>query len=252
MIINSAWKRFLLLLLPLFLSGCVHYDVGINFNGLHRGEIVQHIELGQQLTNFSQADVEDWLGSLQARSRQLGGKTQRLSPQAVELTIPFANAQELEGKFNRFFNPTHSTVTPAPSELVQLDSQLTTEQNNFILFQQTHLQLDIDLTALGTIKGENSLLVGASSLLDLEFRFQTPWGMKIINPEPDDNPSLVKQSATETIWYLQPGENNQIEVVFWLPEPLGWGAIAIVVMVYIGLSLKGRSSSAVSFPRSQN
>ncbi len=250
--IKSAWKRLLLLLLPLFLSGCVHYNVGINFNGLHRGEIVQHIELGQQLTNFSQADVEDWLGSLQTRSRQLGGKTQRLSPQAVELTIPFANAQELETKFNRFFNPTRSQVTQPPSELVQLDSELTTDQNNFVLLQRTHLQLNIDLTALGTIKGENSLLMGTSSLLDLEFRLRTPWGMNIISPATEENQSLVKQSGSETVWYLQPGANNQIEVVFWLPEPLGWGAIAIIVMVYIGLSLKARSSSAVSFTRSQN
>jgi len=238
--IDSAWKRFLLLLLPLFLSGCVHYDVGINFNGLHRGEIVQHIELGQQLTNFSQADVEDWLGSLQTRSRQLGGKTTRLSPQAVESRIPFANAQQLETKFNRFFNP--QSGTQPPSELVQLKSQLTSEQNNFLLFQQTHLTLNIDLSALGKIEGKDSLIVGTSSLLDLEFRLQTPLGMKIISPETGEKESFVEQTDKETVWYLQPGENNQIEVVFWLPEPLGWGAIAIVVIIYLGLTLKARSS----------
>lgn len=250
--INSAWKRCLLLLLPLFLSGCVHYDVGIHFNGLHRGEIVQHIELGQQLTNFSQADVEDWLGSLQQRSRALGGKTQRLSPQAVELTIPFANAEQLERKFNRFFSPTQGTATQPPSELVRLDSQLSAEQNNFLLLQRTHLQLNIDLTALGTIKGENSMLVGASSLLDLEFRFQTPWGMEIITPEGKNIDALVKQNGTETIWYLQPGANNEIEVAFWLPEPLGWGAIAILILVYIGLVLNNRSSANTSSSLSSN
>lgn len=250
--INSAWKRLILLVLPLLLSGCVHYDVGINFYGLHRGEIVQHIELDQQLTNFSQADVEDWLGSLQARSRQLGGKTQRLSPQAVELTIPFANAQQLETKFNQFFNPNSTQVTQPPSELVQLDSKLATEQMNWLLLQRTHLNLNIDLTALGTMQGENSLFVGASSLLDLEFRFQTPWGMKIISPEAQENQSLVKQTGTETIWYLKPGENNQIEVVFWLPEPLGWGAIAIIIMVYLGLALKSRFAASASPTLSQN
>ncbi len=240
--INSAWKRLLILLLPLVLSGCVHYDVGLNIKGLHQGEIVQHIELGQQLTNFSQADVEDWLGSLQRRSRQLGGKTKRLSPQAVELRIPFANAQQLESKFNRFFNPT--TATQSPRELVQLKSQLRTEQTNFILFQRTHLKLNIDLSALGKIQGKDSLLVGVNSLLDLEFRLQTPWEMKIISPKTSDNQSLVKQTDTETIWYLHSGENNQIEVVFWLPEPLGWGAIAIMMMIYVGITLKSRSNSA--------
>jgi len=248
--INSAWKRCLLLLLPLFLSGCVHYNLGIHFNGLHRGEIVQQIELGQQLTNFSQADVEDWLGSLQQRSRELGGKTQRLSPQAVELIIPFANAEQLERKFNRFFNPTQASATEPPSELVRLDSQLNAEQNNFLLLQRTHLQINIDLTALGTIKGENSMLVGSSSLIDLKFRFQTPWGLEIIPSEEEENESLVKQNGTETIWYLQPGENNKIEIAFWLPEPLGWGAIAIMILVYIGLVFKDRSSAASSIPSS--
>ncbi len=248
--INSAWKHCLLLLLPLFLSGCVHYDLGIHFHGLHRGEIVQQIELGQQLTNFSQADVEDWLGSLQQRSRELGGKTQRLSPQAVELTIPFANAEQLERKFNRFFNPSQRLATQPPSELVRLDSQLNAEQTNFLLLQRTHLQINIDLTALGTIQGENSKLVGTSSLIDLKFRFQTPWGSEIITSEEKENDSLVKQNGTETIWYLQPGKNNQIEIAFWLPEPLGWGAIAIIIVVYIGLVLKDRSAAVSSTPSS--
>ncbi|MDR9404871.1 MAG: DUF3153 domain-containing protein, partial [Halothece sp. Uz-M2-17] len=110
----------------------------------------------------------------------------------------------------------------------------------------------IDLTALGTIQGKNSLLVGANSLLDLEFRLQTPWGMKIIAPDTGETQSLVKQTGTETIWYLQPGENNQIEVVFWLPEPLGWGAIAIIIMVYLGLRLKSRSAAGASSTFSQS
>lgn len=249
--IQFLYKRLFLLLIPLLLTGCVHYDVGINIAGLHQGQIVQHIQLGEQLTSFSQADVEDWLGSLQKRAKRLGGSTERLSSQEVALTIPFANAEQLESKFNRFFNPNNRSQPP--SELVQLDSQLTTQQNNFLLFQRTHFKLDIDLTALGTIRGNNSRIVGANSLLDLEFRLNTPWGMQIITPDPTANPSLVKQTGGETIWYLQPGENNQMEVVFWLPEPLGFGAIAIVVIVYIGFSIKKRQSlSTPSTTLSQN
>jgi hypothetical protein len=248
--IQFLWKRLFLLLLPICLTGCVNYDVGINIAGLHQGQIVQHIQLGEQLTSFSQADVEDWLGSLQKRAKQLGGSTERLSSQEMELTIPFANAEQLESKFNRFFNP--NTRSQPPSELVQLDSQLTTQQNNFVLFQRTHLKLNIDLTALGTIKGDNSRIVGANSLLDLEFRLNTPWGMEIIAPDPAANSSLVKQTGGETVWYLQPGENNQIEVVFWLPEPLGFGAIAILAIVYIGISIKNRQSSPTASAVSQN
>lgn len=238
--ISFLLKRLFLLLLPLFLTGCVNYEVGINIAGLHQGKIVQHIQLGEQLTSFSQADVENWLGSLQKRAKQLGGKTQRLSAQEVELSIPFANAEQLESKFNRFFNPNRQSQPP--SELVQLDSQLRVKQNNFLLFQRTNLALNIDLTALGTIQSKNSQIIGANSLLDLKFHLNTPWGMQIIAPDPKTNSSLVKQTGQETIWYLQPGQNNQMEVVFWLPEPLGFGAIAILVMVYIGLSIKTRQS----------
>jgi len=110
--ISFLLKRLFLLLLPLFLTGCVNYEVGINIAGLHQGKIVQHIQLGEQLTSFSQADVENWLGSLQKRAKQLGGKTQRLSAQEVELSIPFANAEQLESKFNRFFNPNRQSQPP--------------------------------------------------------------------------------------------------------------------------------------------
>ncbi len=232
-------KRLFLLLIPLLLTGCVNYEVGINIAGLHRGEIVQHIQLGKQLTSFSQADVEEWLGSLENRARELGGKTKRLSSAEVELTIPFANAEQLESKFNRFFNP--KMGNQPPSELVQLKSQLKTDQNNFLLLQRTHLKFNLDLSALGTIKGQNSRLIGANSLLDLEFQLQTPFGLNIIHS--DSEPRVIQQTDRSAVWYLQPGKNNEIEVVFWGIEPLGWGAIAIIIIVYIGFWLKYRRSS---------
>ena len=234
-IINFFGKRLFLLIIPFLLTSCVNYDVGIDITGLHQGKIIQQIELGEQLTSFSQADIEDWLGSLQNRSKQLGGKTQRLSPQSVQLTIPFANIEQLETKFNQFFNP--NTNTQAPSELVRLKSQLSSQQKNFLLFQRTQLKLNVDLTALGTIKTKNSRLTGADSLLTLTFRLKTPQNAKIITPDSTDE-SWLKQMDKETIWYLQPGENNEMEVVFWSVEPLGWGASAIVAIVYIGLRFK--------------
>jgi len=235
----SAWcKRLLLVLVPLLLTGCVNYEVGINFTGLHHGKIVQQIQLGQQLTSFSQADVEEWLGSLEQRAQRLGGSSKRVSPQKVTLIIPFANAEQLESKFNRFFQPKASSVENPPSELVQLNSHLSTQQTNWLLFQWTQLNLNIDLTALGTIQGKNSRIVGANSLLDLQFHLQAPGGIKIINVEPTQQALLVENREQETIWQLQPGENNQIELGFWLPEPLGWGAIAIVILVYLGWWLK--------------
>ncbi|MFN9174146.1 MAG: hypothetical protein ACK58N_06415 [Synechocystis sp.] len=74
-------------LLPLFLclccllTGCVNYAVGINFAEQHRGEIVQHITLGEQLTTLSQAEADRWLQSLEQRAKLLQGKTDRTSKQ---------------------------------------------------------------------------------------------------------------------------------------------------------------------------
>ena len=41
------------LLTSLLLSGCVKYDVGLNFDNSNSGELVQHIKLGERLTSFS-------------------------------------------------------------------------------------------------------------------------------------------------------------------------------------------------------
>ncbi|QDZ40494.1 DUF3153 domain-containing protein [Euhalothece natronophila Z-M001] len=247
-LLGQTLKRLFLLLIPLLLTGCVNYEVGVNITGLHRGEIVQHIQLGKQLTSFSQADVEDWLGSLEQRARKLGGKTQRLSPAEVELTIPFANMEQLEAKFNRFFNP--KVGKQPPSDLVKFKSQLKINQNNFLFLQRTHLQFNLDLSALGTIKGQNSRLIGANSLLDLEFQLQTPLGLKVLDSDVAER--IIQKSDRSAVWYLQPGEENEIEVVFWAIEPLGWGAIAIIIMVYIGLWLKYRYSSHLEDTITQN
>lgn len=50
---------WVLLLASLLLSGCVKYDVGINFQGQHHGAIVQQIKLGEQLTSFSNSQAQE-------------------------------------------------------------------------------------------------------------------------------------------------------------------------------------------------
>ncbi len=48
--IGRVKRLFLPLILSLLvlLTGCVRYDVGINFDEQHHGEIVQHIRLAKQ------------------------------------------------------------------------------------------------------------------------------------------------------------------------------------------------------------
>jgi len=68
-------KKHFLFLLPFVLclltlvTGCVQYDVGVNFDSQTRGEIVQHIKLGDKLTSFSSETVGEWLKSVERRVR---------------------------------------------------------------------------------------------------------------------------------------------------------------------------------------
>ncbi|NJL83460.1 MAG: DUF3153 domain-containing protein [Chloroflexaceae bacterium] len=236
-------KRAILVALALclltFLTGCVRYDVGVNFQGQYRGAITQQIILGKQLTNFSQTEAERWLGSLERRAQNLGGKTQR-SGQELAVTIPFSSAQDLSDKFNRFFNPdvpTSQTQQPGDSlEVLQLNSHLDLTSNNFLLFERNHLHLSADLGALGVISEQGNLLISPGALVDIVFSLSTPLSIKTLS-----YPQLlppIQASSRQLVWKLQPGQLNEIEAIFWLPSPIGIGAIAIILLVVFGYTFK--------------
>ncbi|MFN6395199.1 MAG: DUF3153 domain-containing protein, partial [Aphanizomenon sp.] len=67
------------ILSSLLLSGCVKYDLGVNFNSTNNGELIQHIQLAEKLTIFSGDYLSEWLKTLENQARTLGGSTQRIS-----------------------------------------------------------------------------------------------------------------------------------------------------------------------------
>lgn len=233
------------LLSALLLSGCVQYDVGVNFEGQHRGAIVQHIKLGEQLTSFSNEQAQEWLRSIETRARQLQGKTKRLSDEEIVVTIPFSNGTELESKFNQFFNPVAKNKTASEAGntvgLPSFDSKLHLTQGNFIFVQRNKLSFDLDLRSLGVISGNGSVIVSPSSLLDLRFSIETPWGARSANKAGNAISPEVYEDGHQLVWKLQPGQLNHIETVFWLPSPLGVGAFAIMLLVLGGFYLKYKS-----------
>ncbi|MDZ8184273.1 MAG: DUF3153 domain-containing protein [Nostoc sp. ChiSLP02] len=232
---------WIVLLTSLLLSGCVKYDVGVNFNNSNSGELVQHIKLGEQLTSFSGDYVYEWLNSIERRARKLEGKAQRVSPEEMIVTIPFSSGGELQEKFNEFFNSRVNQVSePAPSksdsELPKIESNVILEQNNFLLLVKNRLIYDLDLRSLSLISSNGNVLANAGSILDFEFSLKTPWGAKNISLtetaiEPEKN-------GNQLLWKLQPGQLNHIEAVFWLPSPLGIGALLIILFVLGGLYLR--------------
>ncbi|MBV8886145.1 MAG: DUF3153 domain-containing protein [Chroococcidiopsidaceae cyanobacterium CP_BM_RX_35] len=232
----------LLFLGSLLLSGCVQYDVGVNFDSPNHGEIVQHIKLGEQLLSFSGNQAEAWLDSIQRRARKLQGKARRLSNQEMTVKIPFNNGGDLETKFNEFFHSNGQkkpAATTGGNELPNIDAHFSLNQNNFLLLLRNRLSYDLDLRSLSLISANSNLLISPEEILELEFSLNTPWGARSVESGEALQPESY-QGKQQLVWKLKPGQLNHIEAVFWLPSPLGIGTVLIALFVGLGIYLRYR------------
>ncbi|GAB4287916.1 MAG: hypothetical protein Fur0025_21810 [Oscillatoriaceae cyanobacterium] len=240
----------------LVLSGCVKYDVEVAFDSQTHGEIVQHIKVGERLTAFSSETASAWLDSIERRVRKLRGSTKRISAQEAIARIPFNNGAELAAKFNEFLQPVETrkssdAAAKAGQEetaLPEIASEMGIRQNNLLLVLRNRLSWDLDLTSLGAIAADGNVLIGTGALLDLKFALATPWGARIVTTTaPGETPPgvinlvpEVKDGGRKVIWTLQPGLVNHIEAVFWVPSPIGLGAVAIGLFIAAGYNLRYR------------
>lgn len=241
-------KKFFFLLPLVFclltlVTGCVQYDVGVNFESQTRGEIVQHIKLGERLTSFSSETVAEWLKSVERRVRLLDGKTKRLSQTEVLVRIPFNNGAELQDKFNQFYNPIAQTAksrvaSPLETDLPKFESHLNVKQNNLLLVLRNRLSLELDLRSLSLLSSNGSLLLSPGGLLELDFSLNTPWGAKSIETVAGALVPESYQQGKQLVWKLKPGEINYLEAIFWIPSPVGIGALIIALFVAAGIALK--------------
>ncbi|MBW4627265.1 MAG: DUF3153 domain-containing protein [Brasilonema octagenarum HA4186-MV1] len=231
---------WIVLVVSLLLSGCVNYDVGVNFYNANGGEFVQHIKLEERLTSFSGDSVYEWLNSIERRARKLEGKTRRVSNEEVIVSIPFSSGRELQTKFNEFFHPSttqtlESIRSETESQLPQIDSNLLLFQNNFLLLVRNRLVYDLDLRSLALLSSKGNVLASPGSILDLEFGLNAPWGARNVE---NTNVILPEKNGNQLMWKLKTGELNHIEVVFWLPSPLGFGTLFIILFVWAGFYLR--------------
>lgn len=234
-----------LLLLCLCLTGCIQYDVGITYDSQTHGELVQRIRLDGQIPAARQSTARAWLDGLERQARKLGGKVRHPSKQESLITIPFNNGKDLAAKFNRFFNPSaeerRQLWGPDLAELPAIAAQMSVRETNLLLVQRNRLSLDLDLRSLAVRAADGSLLVSPGSLLDIDFKLNTPWGVRRVDSTPaaevGDRGAFPKENR-QLAWALQPGELNHLEAVFWVPSPLGLGTVAIAVIVGIGALIK--------------
>ncbi len=264
-------KLWLILIAFLLLSGCVRYDVGINFVDANHGTMVQHIRLDDQITGISQATVKIWLNQLVTQTQQLGGQIQHPSEQELVLTIPFYNAKDLSRKFDQFFQALTDAGLPeqrsdqrlAKSGSVPI-SRFQIQTRNFLLWQRHRITYDLDLRSLSlipTITPTKAFVIEPTDLLKLELTLNTPWGAQ---SDPLDNyraalpnsltPEFllptVQRQGKRLVWSLKPGKINHLEADFALPSPLGIGAVVIVIAVLTGMLLRAWQypSSLIDYP----
>ena len=236
----------LMLCLATLLTGCVKYDVGVNFATPYSGEIVQHVRVSEQLTHLAPEETQKWLKSIEKRSRKLDGKINKLNNREVLLTIPFGNGAELAEKFNQLFQTKvtqNATIPIEKRELIKLDSQVSIHQSNLVFVERNSMDLAIDLRALKGLNQEK-IVVDPNSAADLEFKLTTPWIARSVSHHNALQP--IDRSGKTLVWQLQPGEINHIEAVFWLPSPVGIGAAAIILLAILGFMLKYRRFPGVA------
>jgi hypothetical protein len=195
-----------LLLCCFFLTGCVDYQLGIHFDSPNSGQFTQRI----RLDNYTNPTAQAFLQQVRQQTRSVQGSIQAISKSESLVTVPFHTAKDLEHKFNQFFQP----KSVAASDLPAIVSNLKISQSNWLLFEHDQLTFDLDLTALG--------LQGTEAFAD-------PGGL-----------FNLKMAVNDRTWDLKPGQKNKVVTDFWLPMPLGWGTVAIGVLVGIGVQLRKR------------
>lgn len=233
-------RALLVGLLALCLSGCIESETGIRYRSQTQGEIVQHLRLSDRL-DPTDPTAQQWLQVLEQRSRSLGGRAVRSSPQELQVTIPFHDGEDLTSKFNAFFNSAIADAdedgSPQEDSLgwPRLTSSLQVSERNWLVVQQNRLLLDLDLRSLGVRSPTGTVIARPGNLLNLEFHLTTPWGAESAGSQP---PPQLQDEGRELVWRLQPGATHHLEATFLVPSLLGAGAGAIALLVAVGTLLR--------------
>jgi Protein of unknown function (DUF3153) len=212
--------------LLIVMTGCVKYDTTINFHSFNSGELIQHISLDQQFYDIDRPAIDTWLKSIEQRGAKIDAQITKASPQDLTMTLPFRRVSELVDKFNQFFAAGADTGVPVRRDRQALKAKLAIAESNFLLASRYQLLYDIDLRSLNP----NQPGLEKAKALDLQFALQVPNTLNL-NATPNHH------------WQLKLGAENHLESVFWLPNPIGLGGLAISLVVAMGYGLKSLSTN---------
>ena len=218
MVVKLALRSLILIALSLCLSGCVDYQLGIQFDSQTHGVLLQTLHLDDRFVALNSEVRQQWLQTFIEEAKTFSGKATSLDDGTLQVRIEFDNGADLVQKFNQLFaeDGLMTQVPGAPPLLAHLD--LT--QKNWGVALLNHLHADIDLTAL---KADST--VGNGGALDswrtLDLSFQ------------------IDALAGETgRWSLRPGQLNTIDTTFWVPSPIGIGAVVIGLLCLAGYGVR--------------
>ena len=185
------------------LTGCVDYNLGIQFESPNAGQLTHRIKL----ENYTNPTAQAFLQQVRQQTDRVQGSLRSISPQESLVTIPFHTATELEHLFNRFFQT--GSMNASASGLPTVVSHVTIDQGNWLLFEHDRLTFDVDLSAFG--------LQGTESFVDPSTLFN------------------LTMAVNKRTWDLHAGKKNHVVTDLWMPMPLGWGTVAIGLLVGFGL-----------------
>lgn len=208
----------------LLLTGCLQYDLDIQFDSQTHGQLVQQLHWRGGTAN---PDLQQWLEVLRDRTQLIGGQTQFLPDNTFQITVPFNNGRELETKFNQFFNSTDAALPLTLPSGDPIRAELSLRQGNWLLAIYNHLTLRLDLTAVPDLTDTGLPLLQGKQLLEGQVTVEAPWVR-----------SPTQALTPRQTWPLIPGELNTLEADFWVPSPIGIGALVIGIVVAIGYLIK--------------
>lgn len=228
------WRRLLpllCLLLAIALGGCVQADTTICFQSQTAGELIQHIKLSDRITALNRPVAQQGFQQLTQRAKALGGKVRR-DRNEWWLTLPFDNGRDLETKFAQLYAPLEeSTKTP----LLLPEPSLKVRQRNALLAIGTDLDLELDLSDFAIASANQQFFFDPGALLDLEVCLETPWGSRsALEPSQTE----AKSSLQRQCWQLRSGQENQLQLAFWLPSWIGIGSLIMATFVAIGWQIR--------------
>lgn len=211
-----------LLALSLSLGGCVEYELGIQFDSQTHGTLIQTLHLDDQFVALNSEARQQWLQIFIQEANTFSGKVSSLEDGTLQVRIDFYNGDDLVQKFNQLFaeDGLMTQVPGAPPLLAHLD--LT--QKNWGVALLNHLHADIDLSALIADSTVADSTVNDGGALD---RWRTV------------DLSFQLDSLRESHqWPLQAGQINTIDTTFWIPSPIGIGAMGIALLCAGGYGVR--------------